>query len=330
MKGLVGILDTDVTYAKRLSACLSKRGELPFEVVVFSTPSAVKEYVVNHVLDVLLLGDAAWLDVLQHCAQKVVLIGDTQGEERENIPGLQRLQSVSRIARELLLIYESALRSRGRDYQQVQRIYTVYSPVRRSLRTSFSLVLAKLLSQKSRTLYLNFEDFSWVGEALYSLSMGKEKPSDLSDALYYFEQGALGEHLQQLILENHGLEYMLPVRCPEDIRQANVSQLMTLVQTVGRSGRYQNMVVDAGDGLQDPLPLLQQSQRIFVPTRGDAVSQHRLEQFTHYLVRLGQDEVIQRLHILRLPFQTGGSWGKEYLEQLFWGELGDVVKNLEL
>ncbi len=334
MKGLVGILDQDLEYATGLSAGLLKQKDIPFEVVVFSDAVMLRDYARGRTVDILLLGDCSLLgtESWMHWTEKIVLLGEGSESEWGSMPCIRRFQSVSQIYREILFFYEAARRGRSQELERTVRIYTVYSPVRRSLRTSFSLVLAKTLSASSRTLYLNLEDYSWVGEALQTSGedRGGELVLDLSDALYYFEQGMLEGHLQALVLDYHGLEYILPVRCPEDIRQANSTQLMALIQTIGQAGRYQNVVLDAGDALGDPLPVLQQSHRIFVPARGDAVSHHRIGQFSHYLERQGQGALIERLQVLQLPFQKGNRWGKEYLEQLFWGELGDMVKNLKL
>ena len=56
MKPLVGILDHEEEYGKRLAAFIAKQPSVPFDVVLFSSAEKLREYMRSKLPDLLLLG----------------------------------------------------------------------------------------------------------------------------------------------------------------------------------------------------------------------------------------------------------------------------------
>ena len=105
------------------------------------------------------------------------------------------------------------------DLQPKKRLDTfdvigIYSPVNVMPKTEFALNIAKVLSEKYKVLYINFEEFSGLDEILVSTD-----DITLSDALYYYRQQRdnAAEKIMGTIRSVEGIYYIAPVMFAEDI-----------------------------------------------------------------------------------------------------------------
>lgn len=64
---------------------------------------------------------------------------------------------------------------------------------------------------------------------------------------------------------------------------------------IGSSDAYESLVIDLGDALRDPLPVLRLCRRIYMPTRDDTVSKVRLREFQRMLSERREEELGGRI-----------------------------------
>ncbi len=296
MKPLVGILDHEEEYGQRLAAFIAKQPSVPFDVVLFSSMDKLREYTKSRSPDLLLLGVSREEtgDLGAKEGPWVIYLTEEKPSGAASDDSIWRYGGAREILRQLSLRIRPAT-AHGKEGAGL-RIYTVYSPVTRSRKTELSIALARRLSDRYRTLFVTFEEYGFIPAPGQSATV-----SDLSDVIFYVGQGAISGKLPRFLQQSEGLEFISPARCPQDIRTLDGSEAVSLLKTLASEGKYDCIVVDAGQALVDVRPLLAASERILVPSRRDVISTVRIEAFRSFLVASGCAQEAEKLEVMYLP-----------------------------
>lgn len=298
------ICDRDADYVDRFSRYLEQREEHPFAVYSFTEPELLADYLSEARPDILLLdeelaSEELWQLAGERCRVRLQLT-ETPGTG-ETPMVVYRYQSAERILRQAMAGYERTMAPSEQAEALRAEIYGVYSPVKRCYKTTFSLILGQLLAEHRPTLYLNFEDCAGLA------ALCRENSAEnLSDVLYYYRVEQPGHLKLYSVVQSMGkLSYIPPVVCPGDIREAAPQELVKVVTAIGARDEYSFLVLDLGDALRDPLPLLQLCKRIYMPLREDAVSRARVAAFADQIKGSGNGELLRRIRRLVLPEVPG-------------------------
>ena len=183
----MAVYDVDPFYADRFADFVNQKEKVPFTVMAFTTLERLKNYAMEHEIELLLINSTVPKEEIDRLgAARVVTLADGETVPVDGqYPSVYKYQATDNIMREVMACYcvgaiQPALTAIG----NVGDIIGVYSPVNRCLKTSFALTAGQLLSRKSRVLYVNLEDCSGL-EKLF----GEEHKADLSDLLYFYGQG---------------------------------------------------------------------------------------------------------------------------------------------
>lgn len=327
MGRVMAVYDVDPFYADRFADTVNQREKLPFTVMAFTTLERLKTYAKEHAVDLLLISSAVPKEEVEAigAARVVTLVdGDTVPAEWE-YPSIYKYQSSSDIVREVMACYckdeaEPAVAVLGR----AATVIGVYSPVGRCSKTSFALVLGQLMAADSRVLYVNLEEYSG-----FSALIKEPVKGDLSDVMYFYRQGNCSSlRISALVHALGNLDYIPPVRCPEDLGAEDSYEMAGLLRAIASEGKYDFLIVDMGHFGKDLMPMLEVCSVIYMPVKEDPVSAAKLEEFDGYLEFSGHGELRERIKRLKLPFHSSLGRKEDYLEQLMWGEMGDYVRNL--
>ena len=149
MKKIMALWDEDEEYVYRLQELLSRRDSFPFTVSAYTDMEAFREEL-NKGRFALVLGSEVFYGTVCEAEGKkrppVILLKDKSGEN---------------IRKEIMEKYPSqaeTLYANAGDKKTL--LIGVFSPVCRSIQTSFSLLTGQFLAKKGSVLYLNFEPFS--------------------------------------------------------------------------------------------------------------------------------------------------------------------------
>ncbi|MBR5658154.1 MAG: hypothetical protein IKX10_02000 [Lachnospiraceae bacterium] len=296
MKPLVGILDHEKDYGERLAAFIAKQPSVPFDVVLFSSAEKLREYMRSKTPDLLLLGLGSE-DVPDDIgAAPTMYLTEEKPAGAAADDSIWRYSGAQEILRQLSLRIRPAGAHPG-EGERLQ-IFTVYSPATRCRKTEFSIALAGRMSDRARTLFITFEEYGYIPSGT---ELTSEAMTDLSDVIFYIGQGAFAGKLPRFLQMVEGLEFIAPVRCPQDIRTLDGAEAVALIRTLAAEGKYDCIVVDAGYALGDVRPLLAASDRIFVPSRHDVISTARVEAFRSFLVASGCTQEAEKLEVMYLP-----------------------------
>lgn len=326
MKHILAVYDVDSVYAARFAEVVNQKEKIPFEVVAFSSVEKLKAFAAEHPIKLLLLGEGVSAEEKDSInAEKVILLTDNDANAYgQAVPCVYKYQSSDAVVRDVMTWYgDSQGEFRELTGRGLAKILGVYSPIGRCLKTSFALTLGKLLAQEERVLYLNLEEFSGL-----SVLMKEEYKSDLSDLLYFYTGGSYNSLRLNSVVHTMGeLDYVPPVRYPEDLDQAGEEAIEGLIRKIAEESTYDTVVVDIGSGRRTALAIMKLCRIVYMPIREDPVSMAKLEELENYLTQTGNGRLNERIKRLKLPYH--GSFGRnDYIDQLLWGELGDYVRQI--
>ncbi len=124
------------------------------------------------------------------------------------------------------------------------------------------------------------------------------------------------------------LDCILPVTSFEDISCTKAEEWTGLLEEIAAEGGYDIILIEPADAMAGFTGILELSEVVYVPYRGDAVSPARIESFERMLADCGACGVTERLVRVRIPYFNIPGFGRNYYETLPWSELGDCVRQL--
>lgn len=328
MRHIMAVYDVDPFYAARFADVVNQKEKIPFEVTAFSSFEKLKKFARENQVELLLISSAVGREEVESLgAERIVCLADGETLQADmEYPSVYKYQSSENIIREVMACYceKEAEPMAGAAFRTAAKIRGVYSPVGRCLKTSLAITMGQLLAQESRTLYLNLEECSGL-----SVLTRTEYKKDLSDLLYFYSQGSYNLlRLNSVIHSIDALDYVPPVRYPEDLAQTDTGQIAGLIEKISGESGYDNIILDIGSYGRFALGLMQLCSVVYMPVKEDSVSLAKLEEFEHYLEVSGNSAVKDRIKKLKLPYHSSFGRRENYLEQLLWGELGDYVRQL--
>ena len=215
---------------------------------------------------------------------------ERQGDER----AMYRYRPASRQLAQILGMIGQEAEAEGQSTRA--DVLAVYSPVRGAGTTAAAVLLGMILAEKEPTLLLCTERYSVLPALL-----PREREGTLAELLYYAKvKGDPAAHLPELEEREGNLVWICPAAEPGDLRSATQEEWTALILAVRASGRYRHVVIDAGDGAEDEVWLLETADRIFMPTKAGGLSLHRERAFCARLEREGREDLLERT--LRFTF----------------------------
>ena len=301
MNRTCAIYDNNENYARRLMHAMSMKANQQFNIELFTQKDAFEKYLRDGSPTVAMVSESGFYDGISdlYDGSLVVLTEEPENETDakrfgSNATAVYRYQPMDRIYRELM---------EHSDLQPKKRLDTfdvigIYSPVNVMPKTEFALNIAKVLSEKYKVLYINFEEFSGLDEILVSTD-----DITLSDALYYYRQQRdnAAEKIMGTIRSVDGIDYIAPVMCAEDISYVESEQLVSFVECVGKNKGYEVIILDLSSAVKQPWRLMECCSTIYMPVRNDYLSERKILEFETYFYGIGMSKMLDRIEKVRLP-----------------------------
>lgn len=322
VKQILAICDPEAAYVYRLLEYMNKK-ELPFEVRAFTDPEKLKSFGGREKAALLLVDERVLEDWMREVTAKVIVLSEGNVfAEWQEFPSIYKYQSSEAIVREAVCYYGEVAGAEAVLPAQRYRteLIGIYSPVRRTGRTTFALTLGQVLSETKKVLYLNMEEY-----AGFSQLTGGETMTDLSDIMYFVREGSgrIFKKLEQTVRRIGDLYYIPPAVYPIDLRAVTGEEWTYLLQVIEEQGTYETLILDLGDHIQGIAELLGMCSRIYSPQHADTVSRAKWMQYEYMLGMTGQEQVLDRTKRLDLPRQKYCPF-----EELKNSPMADYVKTL--
>lgn len=334
MDHILAIYDLEKKYVKKLAAFFENRTGMPFRILGFDNWDKLTRFLSGEQAAVLLIGEDQWQPKAGELAKQTILLTDQKEKEclesdlaEDEIPTVCKYQSGEAIARKVLSICALTkapiipLYPEGGRKDTRAQVVGVYTPVRRSLQTSFALVYSLLKGKSKRTLYLNFEVF-----AGFHAWFEREYRTDLMDLMYFLD-GPEDKFLLKLacLTEQFGdFSYIPPAVSYEDFMLVKGQEWVKLVETIAKKSDYDIIVLDLGDQMQGLFDLLSVCDRVYTISKPDGIAMAKTAAFEEALRMSQRDEVLDKMVKCRLPVfkeipQKAG--------ELAYSQLADYMKN---
>ncbi|MCR5118536.1 MAG: hypothetical protein K6B44_02810 [Lachnospiraceae bacterium] len=316
---ILAVCTVDEAYAKRLQDALSERDAFPFSVFIYTK----SENLGNSEKISLYLADETFYEGLKNAGKALILL-----KSRENGPEAERYiwkyQSAEDIRKQLLDYYSELADTgaSGNGKKHSTKVIGIFSPVAKSIQTSFSLLMGQFLAKRSKVLYLNLEPFSGLSKLMSDCNN-----RDLTDLVYYLDgnEDRLVYKLESMVGNVNGLDYVSPAFSFLDLGQISEDNWIRLIDTLRKMGTYDHIILDLSEMVQGLLNVLRKCDLIYTIADREGFALARLEQYDELLHALEYDDLKERTRKYNLPvFKKLPS----SLEELPYSDLAGYVKNV--
>lgn len=327
-KSVLAVCDSEAMYAYSLMEYIHSRKGEEFEVQAFTGAESFIAFAKERSVEMLLISDTVMNSRIKELNIKKIMIL-SEGEkinELAEYPAVYKYQSADSLVREVLECYAQVKSPMSAAlFRPKVELVGIYSPVKRTGKTSFALTLGQLLAVSKAVLYLNLEDYAGF-EGL----MNQNFSGDISDLMYFSGQGKgnLVCRLGGLVQTINNLDYIPPAFSPFDLRSVKGENWMFLLDELCKYSSYDVILLDLGEQVDNLPEILNRCGKIYMPVREDSLAAAKIQQYEKVMIAREYEEVLQKTKKLKLPYHSSFGKKEHYVEQLIWGELGDYVRKL--
>lgn len=327
------ICDSEAGYAEKLADYLRRSRECSFDIAVFTSGAAFLEREAEKEIELLLIEERIYQEFAkegtlnQIYAKKVLVLAEDRKEQHDI--GVQeetvyKYQAGSGILYHLL--DNHADDKEKINMQMIQKhaeVIGVYSPVNRTLKTSFALTLGQIYAEKEETLYINLEGCSGLRELL---SLQDEK--NLADLVYEFsvKRNQFPVLLYQFVQKAEDLALISPVESIAELQCVASTEWTSLLAYIAENACYKKVILDVGENVNGIMDILQLCDIVYEPLRSDCVSLSKLSAF-ETAVKKYQGNHLSFPKFLKLEFPYFEDLGEGFMN-LKYSSLGRYVRQL--
>ncbi len=326
--GFIAIIDSEEAYAIKLADYFRAKSGLNYDIQVFTNIHSFIDFSKTNYSDILIISEiyGDYIADFVNIGQVYILSEGSIDISLTDYSSIYKYQSTENIIREVMTSY-AALNISPRKISlntAASSIISVYSPVKRCGKTTFSLVLGCILAQNESSLYISLEEYSSL-----SFYTKTSYTSDLSDLLYFYRQNPynLDKKLLSMSHSLHKLDYIPPMRFSLDLKSLSGEDWCTLIRDIINVGRYKNIILDISDCIMDIFELLSLSDIVYFPILDDVLSKEKTDIFKDTLMSLGHDNVFKKLREIKLPIPDI-AYGKDAFTNLLYGSYGSSVSKI--
>ena len=321
---IMALCDTEEDYAQLMTDFLQRHKNLPWVLHTYTDAGEMLRLEGKGV-EMLVTAESAYCAEMQDLdAHRIVVLNESGVMKWENVSYVDKYQEAEEVLKELLGIYlEDTTDHLPLLHVGCRTVFIGnYSPVRRSMQTSFALTMSLMLAREHPTLYLNFENYAGISELLPD-----RQTMDLADLLYFLnaEKDKFRLRLQTMLRHRGELAFVPPMKSGQNLLTVTEAEWLGLVQKIAELGEYEYVVLDLSESMQGLFEILRLCRKVYTLTREDRIAKAKLLQYEHVLTLheygdvLGKTEKLSISHIQKLP---------EELELLTKGDLADLVRGL--
>ena len=322
MNHILAICDTEEEYASKLADYLNLKEGFPFHVIFFANPDRLEQFVKQQMVEaVLVCEDYEEIFGNKRVVPSVIILSEEKIVSENQGAFVCKYQSCETLMKEVLGILAKAPEIGSYILRSSQlKIIGLYSPIKRSLQTTFGLTMGQLLGKKGKVLYINLEGFSGLNVLLkYNFQR------DLSDLLYYLQNGnqGLAYILGSMVESVNGLDILPPMLCQMDLISIEANVWIRLFGEIERYSDYEYLILDLSDSVQGLFDILRQCFVIYTMMENDGFAMAKIDQYEQMMKQCQYEDILKKTNKCVLPHF---SYLPKQLDRLTFSELAGVVK----
>ena len=319
------LCDREEEYAQLMSDFIKRNREMPWSVHTYTNVEELMQMEKNCPIDVMAVSESAYQEELSKLRPLRTVILNESGlmkwDEFVNIDKYQQaqnvLQSILEVYLEIADIALPRIQCAGNT-----RFIGIYSPIRRCMQTTFAITLSQMLSEKYRTLYLNFEHYMGISELA-----AQTGAKDMADLLYFLmaENDKFRLRMQTIVQHKGSLDYIPPMKSGQNLIMISPKEWGLLMNRIEELGEYDFVILDLSESMQGLFDILRLCKKVFTLMKDDWIAQGKLMEYEQMLKTYSYEDVLQKTQkcvppkVRKIP---------EELEQYTKGEMADYVRRL--
>ena len=324
-KELCAVCGNDRDYLERLADSLSRRESFPFSICSYYDNEVFLADLKKKHFSLVLAEEDFYKRIPGDSGVSRILLKE-KGSVLDAPEHIWKYQSAESIRRQLMSYAEAGAEipsGSGAGSRKTQLI-GVFSPVCRSVQTSFSLLMGQTLAKKGPVLYLNLEPFSGLSKLLPGPA-----DRDLTDLVYYLQGGKdrLVYKLESMVGNVGGLDYVSPAFSFMDLAEVSEESWLLLIKTLREMASYSYVILDLSEMVRGLLNVLRECDLIYTISDREGMTLARMEQYEDLLKALDYSDICQRAINCPLPRFRKLPSG---IDELPYSELAGYVKRLQL
>ncbi len=328
-RSILALCDWESRFVRNFLDYYTVKGADIFDIKVFTDTEKMLAYSREHRIDVLLISDSMLNEEVEAAdIPKMMILSEGNVSRRySDYPCIYKYQSCERIISGVINEYADCVNDECNVYSSGRRIRIigVYSPVRRSGKTSMALALGQLLARNKKVLYLNMEEYSGLGSVLDGQYKG-----DLLDVIFYQRQksGNMSMKIKGLTCRLNGMEYVYPAMYSQDLKTITTAEWLELISTIEEQTDYDVLILDMGDTIDSVGTIIEKCSVCYMPQRYDFFSQGKIMQFEEFMRSCGREWVLDKIIKVSVPELPGSVNAGEYIESLGNGPFAASIREL--
>ncbi|MBR5420502.1 MAG: hypothetical protein IK115_05070 [Lachnospiraceae bacterium] len=298
-KEIIALCDRDEAYVYRLQELLSRRESFPFTVSCYTSEERFSEELKKGRIGLVLAGESFYKLAAGAETHPPLLLLKEKGSAHPAPDYIWKYQSGECIRQQIMERYaRAAAPGAAAGGGKKTELIGIFSPVCRSVQTSFSLLMGQFLAKKGSVLYLNFEPFSGLPKLLKN-----PWDRDLTDLVYYMEGGRerLVYKLESMVSNVNGLDYISPAFSFVDLGEVSEESWLLLIRTLQEIGTYDHVILDLSEMVHGLLNVLRECEKIYTLADREGMSLSRMEQYEELLRSLDYGDILERSTRCELP-----------------------------
>ena len=299
MSKLLAIYDTEVSYASRLMDYMKKSALAGFEVLLFTRRDSLEEFLKEHVVELLLLGEEIQEEVPQENIRFILqLTGTKPISRKESTQKVYKYQPAGNLINDLLACYMKAQGLQGTDGSGELKIISVFAPTGGLREVTYSSYLARCLAERQKVLYLPIEQLPATG---FSATEGEDQA--LSEFIYYLKEGdsSLISRLKGLLKFTGKLACLSGIAHGLDLLSLDKEDAGRLIEELKKNTDYEAVIFYHGIYTEFTIELMKRSSYNYILSDGSAYSQGTLREWDKQMEFLKINTGAENYKCLLLP-----------------------------
>lgn len=327
---VLALCDANIHYGSRLAAYLEQQTGFPLRILFFSDAAQLLQHMPEVCPQYFLLSEEIFSELPEGGLpgyKRLFLLRKQKGNWECDTPHttmIYRYQKAGNIMRAILAeLEEETLKSKSSLVSITgTKIIGVYTPVRRSMQTSFSILLGQLLAAAGRTLYINTEGYSG-----FRTLFGRELKPDITDLMFLAKkEGEVFLRMLESMVQRIGrLEYIPPASAFIDLVSVKKEQWLQLLREVRRDGRFSYLIIDMSEQVQGMFQILEECDIVYTIEGSDVIAQAKLYEYEQLLTFMDFESIRAKTKKKRLP---SVHFAEMNFERLLYSELADYVRGV--
>lgn len=332
----VAFCEEDDTYRNRFVTYLMEHKAKEIAVYAFSAVKPFLEEAKKQKFDVIILGTgfAELAKALWEMKFPVLLLKDTAPEQVAESEGYQEngipiLQTVFRFQNMESIVHEIFVLSHGEPIGEVAvrisgvEILGVYSPVRHEMQMPFSMVLAQLMAERGKALYLNLMENNGFMELF-----GFDGRYDMGDVIIRLRDHRMTpEDFRKYVYETDRISYIPPFPNMENLHELLFSDFLSLIRFIQEETDIRIVIIDFGGSLDCFSGMLEICTGIYCPVKNGFFYECQIKCFLDYISKMPKTHLRDRIQLVDVPYSAKNiRGGGDVMRQLLYSEFGDYVR----